>query len=200
MPATEPSALSAPPPPNPLDLVERRASAGWFGNAEARWLTCWLERLAPHTLTPVPSRLLHADTQDSNVLVRPVRSRGGDKSGDDTAYAAVLDWGCAHWGDAALDLACGPLRAAPYLLAGHREVAPLDADDTVEARVLWHSVRVTLELLPRGAAPGWAWAERPVARLVDTLRFFLEAPPPPWPELAPDRCESIAVSALGGDR
>jgi aminoglycoside phosphotransferase (APT) family kinase protein len=173
-------------PPDPRELVERHATAGWFGSAEARWLTCWLDRLAPEALTPLPHRLLHGDAQDSNVLVRLLGGTGrGRETSGAPAYAAVLDWGCAHWGDPAQDLACGPLRAAPHLLAGHRDVAPLDGDETAEARILWHHLWITLDMLPRGAAPGWAWAERPVARLMDTLRFFLETPDPHWAALAP---------------
>jgi hypothetical protein len=40
-------------------------------------------------------------------------------------YLALLDWGSAGCGDVAWGFAGVPLRAAPWLLAGYRAVAPL---------------------------------------------------------------------------
>ena len=48
-------------------------------------------------------------------------------------------------------------------LEGYREVRPAEPV-TTEASILWRRLQLVLSLLPRGAAPGWAWAERPVAR------------------------------------
>lgn len=167
---------AAKPRPDPRELVERRVTDGWFTNLEARWLGGWLERLAPAASTPpATERFLHLDVQATNVMVRP----------GSLDYVAILDWGCAGWGDAAWDLFGMPLRAAPYVLEGHRQVAPLDDDDTAEARIVWRHLQYSLDILPRGAAPGLSWGERPLAWLLEVLRFFLEPPPPRWRELAP---------------
>src|SRR5439155_11748696 len=117
---------------------------------------------------------VHADVQAMNVLV----------GSEPVEYRALIDWGCAHRADEALDFLAMPFRAVPFLLAGHREVAPLDGDDLAEARILWHRLQLVLSVLPRGAAPGLAWGERPVAWLVDLFRFFLDAPAGAWQYLA----------------
>jgi len=162
--------------PDPRELVERRAADGWFTGVEARWLGGWLERLAPAaTQTPADERFLHLDVQATNVMVRP----------EALVYLAILDWGCAGWGDPAWDFFGMPLRAVPFLLEGHRRVARLEGDDTVEARILWRHLQLSLAILPRGAAPGFSWGERPLAWLLEVLRFFLEPPPARWRELAP---------------
>jgi aminoglycoside phosphotransferase (APT) family kinase protein len=170
---------AGPPQPDPRELVERRVADGWLTALEARWLLRWLERLAPVALgdTGAPVRLLHGDTQPTNVMV----------ASESLAYRAVIDWGDARWGDPASEFSGPPLRAVPLLLAGHREVAPLDGDETVEARVLWRHLHFGLLVLPRGAAPELSWAERPVPRLLEVLRFFLAAPDEHWTRLAPDR-------------
>jgi aminoglycoside phosphotransferase (APT) family kinase protein len=66
---------------------------------------------------------LHDDVKASNVLVR----EGG--------YVALIDWGDAGWGDAAMDFRVLPPSATPLVLEGYREVRP--EDDELEARVLW---------------------------------------------------------------
>jgi aminoglycoside phosphotransferase (APT) family kinase protein len=161
--------------PDPRELVDVRAADGWFTALEARWLQGWLERIAPAPPPPRGERFLHLDVQATNVMVSP----------GPFAYLAILDWGCAGWGDPAWDFFGLPLRAAPFLLEGHREVAPLDDDDSAEARILWRHIQYSLAVLPRGAAPGLSWGERPLAWLLEVLRFFLEAPPPRWRWLAP---------------
>lgn len=160
---------------DPRELVQRRASDGWFTALEARWLGAWLDRIAA-TAFPAPpvDRLLHRDAQATNIIV-----------GSGGAYRAILDWGCAGLGDPAWDCFGMPLRAVPFLLEGHREVAPLDGDETAEARILWRHLQWSLACLPRGAVPGQSWGERPLAWLLEVLRFFLEDPPPSWRPLAP---------------
>lgn len=169
--------LARPKPlPEARELVEKRASDGWFTNLEARWLSGWLDRLAAAaSKMPAPARFLHLDVQATNVMVNP----------GSVAYLAILDWGCAGWGDPAWDFFGMPLRAVPSMLEGHRSVAPLDGDDSAEARILWRHLQYSLAVLPRGAAPGMAWGERPLAWLLEVLRFFLEPPGPRWRELAP---------------
>ena len=166
--------------PDPRHLVEQRATEGWFTTMEATWLLRWFERLAPAALESVPLRFVHADTQPTNVMVLQ-----RCQTGTPDTYEALIDWGCAHWGDDAIDVACAPLGAAPFLLEGHREIAPLTQDDTAEARILWRNWQICLDTLPRGAVPGFSWGENPVARLIDTLRFFVTAPGPGWSRWSP---------------
>lgn len=101
------------------------------------------------------------------------------------AYAALLDWGCAAWGDPAWDFFGVPLRAVPLILAGHRSIAPLPADEEAEARIHWRHLQMSLAILPRGAAPGLSWGERPVAWLLEIMRFFLDTPGGRWRDLRP---------------
>jgi Ser/Thr protein kinase RdoA (MazF antagonist) len=133
-----------------------------------------LEVLAPAALAQVPERFLHGDVQATNVMVRPASRE----------YLALIDWGGAGWGDPAHDLAGFPLRAVPWVLAGYREVAP-KADKTMEARLLWRHLQLALFLLQRPPQPGRSWAERPVAMLLEILRFFLGDLGERWRGLAP---------------
>jgi hypothetical protein len=68
------------------------------------------------------------------------------------------------------------------MLQGYREVRPAEPF-TTEASILWRRLQLVLSLLPRGAAPGLAWAERPIARLTDMLLYFDHLTDPPWREL-----------------
>lgn len=160
---------------DPRRLAEERAADGWFSGLEARWLIAWLDRLAPAAREPVPRRFLHLDVQATNVMV----------SAGTREYRALLDWGCAGWGDPAWDFFGMPLRTVPFMLEGHRAVAPLDGDDGAEARILWRHLQMALLVLPRGAAPGLSWGERPLAWLLETLRFCLAAPGGRWRGLGP---------------
>src|SRR5262249_19074523 len=83
------------------------------------------------------------------------------------------------------DFAGVPSRAVPFMLAGHREIAPLDADQTAEARIVWRHLQLALWSLPRGAVPSRSWAERPLAMLLEVLRFFADPPDERWRELGP---------------
>jgi hypothetical protein len=100
-------------------------------------------------------------------------------------YLVLLDWGCTGWGDPAWDFFGMPLRAVPAILEGHRAVAPLDGDEGAEARILWRHLQFALQILPRGAAPGLSWGERPLAWLLEVMRFFQEAPAGRWHDLRP---------------
>jgi aminoglycoside phosphotransferase (APT) family kinase protein len=161
--------------PDPRELVEARLTAGWFTSDEARWLAAWLNKLAPTALHSTPSRFLHGDSQATNVMVNP----------SPLTYLAVIDWGAAAFGDAAHDFAGVPLRAVPFMLQGHRELALLDDDGHAEARILWRHLQLGLFTLPRGAVPRRSWAERPLAMLFEIFRFFLAEPRGAWQELAP---------------
>ena len=162
--------------PDPRSLLEQRAGEGWITALEARWLGRWLDRLAPALAEPVRPRFLHGDVQGTNVMVR----------GEPPEYAAIIDWGSASWGDAARDFGAVPLRAVPSMLEGHRSVAPLDGDESAEARIVWRHLQLGLYCLPRGAVPGRSWAERPLAIMLDVLRFFAEPRGARWRAAAPD--------------
>lgn len=171
-----------PPPPgepwpgetrDPQELVELRAVEGWISPLEARRFHAWLDRLAP--LVGEPEMVfLHGDLQMSNVLLDRTSS----------AYRGLIDWGGARRGNAADDFAVVPLAAVGPMLEGYREVRPAEPV-TTEASILWRRLQLVLSLLPRGAAPGWAWAERPVARLTDMLLYFDHVTDLPWRELGP---------------
>jgi aminoglycoside phosphotransferase (APT) family kinase protein len=94
---------------------------------DARWLRSLLDRLAPAALADVPLALCHGDVNAANVLVAAGTGE----------FRALIDWAGAGWLDPVWDFAGVPLDVVPWLLAGHRQVAPLPCDDTAEARVLW---------------------------------------------------------------
>ena len=149
------------------------ASAGHFTLMEARWFERLLDQLASYALANIPQRFLHGDTQSTNLMVRP-------KS---LEYLAVLDWGSSGWGDPAWDFVGIPLRAVPFMLEGHRQVAPLDADETAEARILWRQFQIALWSFRREPQPDLSWGERPAAMLIEIMRFLLEYPDPRWKAL-----------------
>jgi len=159
--------------PDPRELLEPRAHEGWFTGAEARWLNSWLDRLALLAPPPAGRCVLHGDSQATNVMVQT----------NPVAYRAVIDWGSAAWGDAANDFAGVPLRAVPFMLEGHRDLAPLEPG--IEARIVWRHLQLALLTLPRGAVPGRSWAERPLAMLLEIVRFFLARPGGAWADLGP---------------
>jgi aminoglycoside phosphotransferase (APT) family kinase protein len=167
------------PVADPRDLVERRASGGWFTASEARWLTAWLDRLAQCTPSTPPRRCLHGDSQATNVMVRLRNGQPG--------YIAVIDWGSAGWGDPAFDFAGVPLRAVPHMLAGYRTIKPVDDDQSAEARILWRHLQLAMYLVGRGPLPNWSWAERPLPMLLEIFRFFSDGPSGVWRSLAPPR-------------
>jgi len=159
---------------DPRAWPDKLAETGVFSVVEARWLSGWLDMLAPMALAPVTERFLHGDVQATNVMVHP----------GSLEYLALIDWGASGWGDPAWDIAGFPLRAVPLVLAGYREVVPFD-DDTIEARILWRHLQLSLWLLRREPQPGRSWAERPVGMMLEVLRFFLEEPGERWRAVAP---------------
>ncbi len=161
--------------PDPRRLAEDLAGRGWITSSEARWLVRWLDRIAPDATAPIRASFSHGDLQSTNVMVEsPSRH-----------YAALLDWGSASWGDPAWDCGGVPLRAVPYLLEGHRSLAPLQEDTTAEGRILWRQVQLALFTARRGPQPNHSWAERPLTMLVELNRFFMTNQSPIWRELAP---------------
>ncbi len=161
--------------PDPRPWPDELAGDGYITAVEARWLSAWLERLAPAVDAPVPPHFRHGDVQATNMMVRP----------GSLDYLALLDWGSAGWEDPAFDLAGIPLRAVPFVLDGYRAVAPLAHDETAEARIVWRHLQIAFFLLRREPQPGRSWAERPAAMLLEILRFFLDAPGGRWREVGP---------------
>ena len=159
---------------DPRTAIEDRQREGWISAHEARWIAGWLDALAPDGAAPQAPCIVHGDLQMSNVLL------------SDTGSATLIDWGCARLDDPVADFLAMPMAAVPPLLAGHREISPLPDDDRAEARILWRRLQMLIAVLPRGAAPGSSWGERPVGWLVDLLRFFLSPPKDSaWRALAP---------------
>lgn len=103
---------------------ETRILAWSRGTELEGWLARCLDRLRPMIAGPVAEKFLHNDVSNNNVL---------HKNGE---YAALIDWGDAGWGDPSLEFASLPLVAVMPMLAGYREVSPLD-EVTTEARILW---------------------------------------------------------------
>lgn len=124
--------------------------------------------------SPRTGVFVHGDLQMSNVLV----------DNASCAYLALIDWGGARRGNAADDFSVVPLAAVGPMLEGYRELMPAEPV-TTEASILWRRIQLILGLLPRAAAPGWAWAERPVGRLIDMFLHFHQLTPVPWRELGP---------------
>lgn len=161
--------------PDPRPWPVEMATEGYFTTVESDWLTGWLELLAPVALAPVRRRFLHGDTQATNVMV----------GAESLEYAAVLDWGNAGWGDPAWDFAGVPLRIVPFMLEGYRAVGSPEDNETIEARILWRHLQLSLFLLRREPQPGRSWAERPLAMLLDVMRFLLESPEERWSRWIP---------------
>lgn len=98
-------------------------------------------------------------------------------------YLTLLDWGSAGWGNPVYDFAGIPLRAAPFMLEGYRQVMPLPHEETAEARILWRNLTLALGNLHRGPEPALSWAERPLGFLMETLRFLLQTDHQRWRDL-----------------
>jgi aminoglycoside phosphotransferase (APT) family kinase protein len=159
--------------PDPRLWLDQIAQEGYFTPMEARWLHGWLDRLAPAALVSTPRCFLHGDIQTTNMLVRACS----------LDYLAIIDWGSAGWGDPAWDFAGVPLRAVPLLLQGYRAAGALPGEAAIEARILWRHLQLALLVLRRGPMPGRSWAERPLAMLLEIVRFMFEAPAGVWRDL-----------------
>jgi aminoglycoside phosphotransferase (APT) family kinase protein len=163
------AALDLQPSPDPRAIAERLASDGHLTAVDARWLVSWLDSLAPFAEASVSERFGHGDVQATNIMVSEKRD-----------YLALLDWGSSGWGDPAWDFVGMPMRAVPFMLEGYRAVHPLTEDDTAEARITWRQLQVALMLARRGPQPERSWGERPLAMLLDIMRFFAEDSGPRW--------------------
>ena len=155
--------------PDPRTLVDDLTEQGAFTLLEARWFSGWLEHLAPAVQNVTEQRLLHGDSQAMNVMVD-----------DKRRYLALSTGARRRWDDPAAKLANVPFHAVPLMLAGYREVALFEQDDTAEARILWRNLGSALDNLRRPPPPGWSWAERPLTMVLQLLRFLAETNDPRW--------------------
>jgi aminoglycoside phosphotransferase (APT) family kinase protein len=146
-----------PDPLGRLDDAGRADETGileWAHGTEIQgWLERCLDRIRPLTADVVPEKFLHNDVSNTNVL-----HKGGE-------YAALIDWGDAAWGDPSLEFASLPMVAVMPMLAGYRELLPLE-EVTTEARILWDKlVRI----------------DRPV--ILEHMLAFRSQSPEPWRRL-----------------
>jgi aminoglycoside phosphotransferase (APT) family kinase protein len=122
------------PEVDPRPWVDQLLEHGALAAGEAARLRETLDELAPHALADVPLYLCHGDVNRENILVDATSG----------AYRALIDWAGAGWLDPAWDFVGVPSSAVPHLLAGHRSVHPLLADETVEARIRWCRIQTQL--------------------------------------------------------
>jgi hygromycin-B 7''-O-kinase len=158
------------------DLLERRASEGWISNLESRRLHEWTRALTDHVNEPASPVLLHGDAQMSNVLVDP-------SSG---AFNSLIDWGCAHMGNPAVDFRVVPLAAVAPMLDGYRDITG-PTRPSLETEILLARLRLLTDVLPLGAAAGTTWGERPTAWLFDLFLTLATTADPRWTTLL-ERC------------
>jgi aminoglycoside phosphotransferase (APT) family kinase protein len=150
------------PKVDPRPWVEELAGTGWLDAEDADWLVRLLDALAPVALASVRKRCCHGDVNAANVLCDPASG----------AYLALIDWAGAGWLDPVWDFAGVSLASVPSMLAGYREVAPLEEDGSAEARILWCHLQLALvdlrERRRQGRSP-----DRPPECLVAAARGFL---------------------------
>ena len=98
------------------DHLETALRADVLSPDEARWAVALLKRLMPaiEAAGATPFRFLHGDLLPMNVMVH------------DAAFASVIDWGGAGWGDPALEFYGLHPELTDDVVAGYREVASLD--------------------------------------------------------------------------
>jgi hygromycin-B 7''-O-kinase len=119
-------------------LVHDLVAADRLLAGTARWVLDTFARLQPAVESARQlRRFIHNDVQANNVMVTPDEE------------AVLIDWGDAAWGDPARDLNDVWPRAVPFVLAGYREVMPMDQDDSVEARVLFDLLEGALRQIGR---------------------------------------------------
>lgn len=160
------------------ELVSDLSEAGEIGTPQRDWLLESFELLQPDGPSPADPVLLHRDVSPSNVMV--------DRDG---AVTALLDWGCAEWGNPARDLVGLRIRALPDLVSGYRSAvgdAPAgDPERTLERDTLWyHRYLALTRLLKRpSTSEDRNWAAPRSASLVDFLEFTSSTDAEPWSTL-----------------
>ncbi|MBM7789243.1 phosphotransferase family protein [Tenggerimyces flavus] len=160
---------------DPDPLLRTLCESGELGSAQATWLREWFDALAAVGAVHADDVLLHGDVIPSNLIL--------DQSG---RVSALLDWGCAEWGDPVRDLVDLPTRALPSILAGYRSVTPHD-ELAWAASAVWYQLFWALARLRKAPSTSEArtWTAPRQARFVEILRFFSGPLTSPWSELAP---------------
>jgi len=141
------------------ELVGCLLAAGRLATDTAAWSLDVFARLRPAVEAARRlRRFVHNDVQPNNVMAT------GDR------HAVLIDWGDAAWSDPARDLNDLPARAVPHVLAGYREVMPMDDDGTVGARALHDHLYGALWYLDRQPVQrAGEWGRATGARLVELL-------------------------------
>jgi len=139
--------------PDPRPMVASLASRGLVNTEIVDWLIAWFDRLEE---PPLPACLIHGDASPTNLLA------------DSDGLTALIDWGDAAWTDPSVDFAKLPLRVVPTVLAGYGRPEWLP-------RVLFHHLHWALGRLGTERAEGPHWTAEPTSRLLEILRFFVEA-------------------------
>ncbi len=132
---------------DPRPWVEALRANARLSGADASWLLALLDDLAPIVSGSDAVMLCHGDVNAANILVH--EATGG--------FLAIIDWAGAGWLDPAWDFAGVPLEVVPFLLAGHRSVAPMPEDRFAEARIFWCQAQTrlhtALSAADRGSQP-----------------------------------------------
>jgi len=148
------------PEVDPRPWAHELRDRGLLEAGNASWLLRLLDDLAPAALADIPLRLCHGDVNASNILLLPSPDRG----------VVLIDWAGAGWLDPAWDFVSVSLAVVPWMLAGHRAVAPLPGDETAEARILWCQVQT--RLFNARAQPDDAVARAQLRADMDAVRAF----------------------------
>jgi len=156
---------------NPRPTVERLATDGYIDAGTAKWLLTWFDRLETRFDREAPNVLLHGDLAPQNVMV--------DQNG---RFQALIDWGDAAWGPAAMEFAKLRLEEVAELLPGY--TGDLPSTGELEAAVLWFHLSWGLSnLTGQPRTDQRHWTAPPASRLLGVLRFFGSNPPAPWDTL-----------------
>jgi aminoglycoside phosphotransferase (APT) family kinase protein len=170
--ATEPvtEITAATEDPDPRLWLHEIAATDMIASRVIDYFETWLERLAPIALIPPSSWFCHGDVNRGNILIDL----------NTHAYLALIDWAGVFWGDRAYDFAVVSLRAVPWILEGYRAITPLEADATIEARILWQHLRIGLYGMRSAPQRGEMWATQRIDRLLTGIGLFLTAPCAQW--------------------
>lgn len=151
------------PEVDPRPWVGELRAHGALTGPDAEFLHTLLDRLATAALADVPLRLCHGDLNATNILV----------AGESRRFLALIDWAGAGGLDPVWDFAAVPLNMVPFLLDGHRSVAPLPLDRTAEARIAW--CQMQMRLLAARRMIGDESIGTKLRRDVDHIRTFVAA-------------------------
>jgi aminoglycoside phosphotransferase (APT) family kinase protein len=155
---------------DPRLWLQEIAATGMIAFRAIDYFETWLERLAPIALIPPSYWFCHGDVNRGNILI-DLNTR---------SYLALIDWAGVFWGDRAYDFAVVSLSEVPWILEGYRTITPLEADATIEARILWQHLRIGLYGMRSAPQRGEEWATQRLDRLLAGIGLFLKAPCAQW--------------------